>query len=146
MIAAHELVELERCHRADGEHEPGALPLVDRERLAVAAAAELDRPPAAHKCVVARVEREQHPDAAVGIGAEHDEVAVLAELYVHMRLVAAPVIVLIEPDFHRWVATAHGGPGRGGRSGSSEQEQQRQKHASPSTIVYPAVGPGFKAT
>src|SRR5712692_4517617 len=98
-------------------------------RVVVDVAAELDRPPAAHKGVVARVEREQHPDAAVGIGAEHDEVAILAELYVHMCLFAAPVIVLIEPDFHRWVATAHGGPGRGGWSGSSEQEQQREKHA-----------------
>src|SRR5713101_7436704 len=129
MIAARELVELEWCHRAGGEHQPRALTLVDRERLAVAAAAELDRPPAAHEGVVARVEREQHPHAAVGIGAEHDEVAVLAELYVHMRLVAAPVMVLIEPDFHGWVVTSHGGPDRGGRSGSSEQEQQRQKHA-----------------
>ena len=130
MIAAHERVELEGRRRAGSEHQARALALVDVERLTVAPAAHLDRLAAAHERVVARVEREQHPHPAVGVGAQHDDVAVVREPRVDARLIAAVVIVVIEPDFDRWVVAhdSSGRRGRGSERGAYEREHQWQQH------------------
>src|SRR5438876_2982418 len=65
VIPAHEGVELERRGRAGCQHHARALALVQVERLAIAAAAHLDRLAAAHEGVVARIDWEQHPHPAV---------------------------------------------------------------------------------
>jgi len=87
MITAHELVELEGGRRPRGEHHALALAVVDVERLAVPAAADLDLVAAPHEVVLARIEREEHTHTTLGVGAEHDHVAVIRQLHVDARLV-----------------------------------------------------------
>ncbi len=129
VIAPHELLDLERRPRAGGEHQPRARALLDRERLATAAAADFDHPAAAREGVVARVEREQHPDPTVGVDAQHDEVAVLRDLHVHARLIATlEMPVLVKPDLH-WRVAPRSHPLHPCGRGSCEREEQRQNHA-----------------
>jgi len=122
MIALHELVEPQRIRRPCGEHQPGALGLVHEERLAAAATAHLERLASADEGVVAGIEREQHPHAAGGIGAQHDDVAVPRGAHLHAGAVPAPVLaVMVERDADRRVV---GGNRR--RHGRSEDERQYQ--------------------
>src|SRR5213596_1808002 len=119
MIAAHKLVELERRAGPGGEHQPRALAIVHEERFAVAPAAHFDALVAAHEVVVRRVEREQHPHAPLGVGAKHEEIAVVGQPHVDPGLVAAlEIVVVIEPDFDRRIV-GHG---------NDEQEQQWEHH------------------
>src|SRR6266699_2287682 len=119
MIAAHELVELERCTGPGGEHQPRALAVVHEERFAVAPAAHFDGLVAAREVVVRRVEREQHPHAPLGVGAKHEQIAVVGQPHVDPGLVAAlEIVVVIEPDFDRRIV-GHG---------NDEREQQWEHH------------------
>src|SRR5437667_8400288 len=109
VVAAHELVELERGFRPGGKDNAGALAVVHVERLAIAATAHLDGLMPAHERVVARIEREQHAHAPVRIGAEDDDIAVIGEPDVHPGLVAASeIIVVVEPDFDGGIITSDG--------------------------------------
>src|SRR5690349_5024775 len=130
VVAAHELVELERRHRAGGDDQPRAVAVIHVERFAVAPAADLDGLAAAHEVVVGRIEREQHPDAPVGVGAQHHDVAVFARLDVDARLVAPLEVVVIEPDFDRWVVTRRrdGRRARGSGRGAEQREHQCEHH------------------
>src|SRR5438034_974275 len=78
MVAAHELVEFERRGGPGGEHQPRAFAIVHKERFAIAPAPHFDGLVAAHEVVVRRVEREQHPHAPLGVGAEHEQIPVAA--------------------------------------------------------------------
>src|SRR6266576_3650071 len=119
MIAAHELVELERCTGPGGEHQPRALAVVHEERFAVAPAAHFDGLVAAREVVVRRVEREQHPHAPLGVGAKHEQIAVVGQPHVDPGLVAAlEIVVVSEPDFDRRIV-GHG---------NDEREQQWEHH------------------
>src|SRR6266550_129830 len=119
MIAAHELVELERCTGPGGEHQPRALAVVHEERFTVAPAAHFDGLVAAREVVVRRVEREQHPHAPLGVGAKHEQIAVVGQPHVDPGLVAAlEIVVVIEPDFDRRIV-GHG---------NDEREQQWEHH------------------
>src|SRR6266550_719294 len=119
MIAAHELVELERRAGPGGEHQPRALAVVHEERFAVAPAAHFDGLVAAREVVVRRVEREQHPHAPLGVGAKHEQIAVVGQPHVDPGLVAAlEIVVVIEPDFDRRIV-GHG---------NDEREQQWEHH------------------
>src|SRR5438445_357658 len=129
VVPAYERVELEGLHGARGEHHACALAVVHVERLAVAPPAHLDLAAAAHERVVAGIEREQHPDPAVGVGAQHHEIAVLGHLHIHACPVALhEVVVLIEPDFHGGVVTAQPGRGRARRRRSDQRDHQGENH------------------
>src|SRR2546425_2879844 len=66
-----------------------------------------------------RVEREQHPHAPLGIGAKHEQIAVVGQPHVDPGLVAAlEIVVVIEPDFDRRIV-GHG---------NDEREQQWEHH------------------
>ena len=131
VVAAHELVELERRDRAGGEHHARPLALVDGERFAVAPAAHLELVAAAHEVVAGRIEREQHPNPTLGVGPQHDEIAVVGQLHVHLGLVAAlEITVLIEPDFDRGVVTRCRGRSRGHRRGAKQRCHQGEHHGS----------------
>src|SRR5438309_6687896 len=119
MIAAHELVELERCTGPGGEHQPRALAVVHEERFAVAPAAHFDGLVAAREVVVRRIEREQHPHATLGVGAKHEQIPVVGQPHVDPGVVAAlEIVVVIEPDFDRRIV-GHG---------NDEREQQWEHH------------------
>src|SRR5437773_1463347 len=121
VIAAHELLELERRRRPGREHDARAIAVVDVERLAVAAAPYLERLAAAHEIVVAGIEREQHPHAPLSVAAEHDDIPIFVRADLHARLVAAlEIVVLVERNFDGWVVTAQRVRRRVGRR-SSEQ-------------------------
>src|SRR5438876_506885 len=108
VIAAHELVELERRRGTGREHQPRAVRVVDVEGLAVTAAAQLDGAAAAHEVVVRGIEREQHPHATPSVAPQHYDVAVLGRADLYARPVAAlEVVVLIERNLDRWVVTAY---------------------------------------
>src|SRR5947207_15004951 len=66
MVAAHELVELERRGGAGCEHQPRAFAVVHEERFTIAPPPYFDGLVAAPEVVVRRVEREQHPHAPLG--------------------------------------------------------------------------------
>src|SRR6266550_4299229 len=119
MIAAHELVELERRAGPGGEHQPRALAVVHEERFAVAPAAHFDGLVAAREVVVRRIEREQHPHATLGVGAKHEQIPVVGQPHVDPGVVAAlEIVVVIEPDFDRRIV-GHG---------NDEREQQWEHH------------------
>src|SRR6266550_685915 len=88
MIAAHELVELERRAGPGGEHQPRALAVVHEERFAVAPAAHFDGLVAAREVVVRRIEREQHPHATLGVGAKHEQIPVVGQPHVDTGVVS----------------------------------------------------------
>src|SRR5438034_3203268 len=119
MIAAHELVELERRAGPGGEHQPRALAVVHEERFAVAPAAHFDGLVAAREVVIRRIEREQHPHATLGVGAKHEQIPVVGQPHVDPGVVAAlEIVVVIEPDFDRRIV-GHG---------NDEREQQWEHH------------------
>src|SRR5213596_390453 len=119
MIAAHKLIELERRAGPGGEDQPRAFAVVHEERFAVAPAAHFDGLVTAREVVVRRVEREQHPHAPLGVGAKHEQIAVVGQPHVDPGLVAAlEIVVVIEPDFDRRIV-GHG---------NDEQEQQWEHH------------------
>src|SRR5205823_1569479 len=65
------------------------------------------------------------------VAAEHDEIAVLVGADSHARLVTAlEVAVLVEPNFDRWVVTAHCVRRRAGegRRGSEQRDHERENH------------------
>src|SRR5881296_3330313 len=131
MITAHELVELERRAGPGCEHQPRALAVVHEERFAVAPAAHFDGLVAPHEVVVRRVEREQHPHAPLGVGAQHEHIAVLGQPHIDPGLVGAlEIVVVIEPDFDRWIV------GRG----NGERKQQWKHHGAILYIPSPANG------
>src|SRR5213594_3032087 len=119
MIAAHKLIELERRAGPGGEDQPRAFAVVHEERFAVAPAAHFDGLVTAREVVVRRVEREQHPHAPLGVGAKHEQIAVVGQPHVDPGLVAAlEIVVVIEPDFDRRIV-GHG---------NDEREQQWEHH------------------
>ena len=120
MIAEHELVEAERIVGHGGVHRAPALAVVRRERLVAAAAADLVLPAAAHEVVVLRIDREQHAQMAVGIGVEHQQVAILARPDLHLGLFAGeepPVVA--DPDLDGRIVAA--GVGLNGRAGGDRR-------------------------
>src|SRR2546427_735680 len=97
MVIAHVGVEAEGVGCDRGEHRARSVAL-ERERVAIAAVSQLEALPAAHKVVIARIERKQHADPALGIGVQHDEVAVLRRLDVNAGAVAGPKLIVIEAN------------------------------------------------
>ena len=84
------------CHRR--EHRARSFIALDLERVAIGAAPHLELLPAAHKVVIARIERVEHADPALGLGMEHDEVAVLLGLDVDPGVVAGGELIVIEAN------------------------------------------------
>src|SRR5258705_9589667 len=105
MIVERNAVELERGLGPRGQHHPRAVVLVDRERLAVAAAPDFELVVALGEVVRARIEREQHPYPTLSVSAQYDDVAVLGGAEIHPGVLAAhEVVVGAEPNLDRRIA------------------------------------------
>ena len=101
MVVRRESAEVKRVGRDCGEHRARPFAGLYLERVAIAAAAQLEFLPAAHEVVIGRIEREQHADSALGIGVQDDEVAVLRGLNVNTRAVAGVELIVIEANRDR---------------------------------------------
>ena len=97
MAVADEIVYAVRIHGhrcVDG----AAAGARDLKRITIAASADLVVLSRLHEVVVARIYREQHAHAAVGVRVQHDDVSVVAHPDGHARTVAAIVALVIERD------------------------------------------------
>jgi hypothetical protein len=96
--------------------------VVRRERFAAPAAADLVLAAAAHEVVVFRIDREQHSEVPVGIGVEHQHVAILAGPHLHLGLFAREEpTVAADPDLDRRIVAARGLSGRARRCTGKEE-------------------------
>ncbi len=123
MVAEHVAVEPERRtgHRGVHHAAPGAVGL---EGLAVAPVADLIPLPAPDEVVVARIEREEHPEVAVRIGVEDDEVAVILGTDVNLGPVARQeAAIAADPELNGGIVVL---PGRG--PGHKEWKEQGAEH------------------
>jgi hypothetical protein len=116
VVAPDELSELVGVPREGREDGAQAARLIDPERFPVATAAQLVILSAAQEAVVKRIEREQHPDPAVGLGMQHEEVAIGFGTRVHAHPVAlVHVPLLVEPHLHHRILRRCGVLSSGGR-------------------------------
>jgi hypothetical protein len=122
VVIAHKGAVVERIPGEDCHHRARAVAVVDEEGVAVGAPAQLEAPAAAHEVVIRRIEWEQHPDPSVGVGVQHDEVAVLHRLDVDAGAVAAGELLVIEFNANGGVI----GLQCDGRTG--KRQQQRKYH------------------
>jgi hypothetical protein len=127
VIVTDERVRAERISGKRGVHGPDALGLIDAERFAIPPAQELEVLTAAHEVVIERIERKEHSDAAVGLGMQHQQVAVRLRTSVHADTVAPlQVSSLAQPDLYRSLLLND--DGRLGRGHGERREQQCSNH------------------
>jgi hypothetical protein len=98
MIVAGEVAKVESVRRDGGEHGARPVGSINLERVAIAATADLELPPAAHEVIIGRIEREEHADPAFGVGVQHDEVPILRALDVHTGAVAGIKLIVVETN------------------------------------------------
>ena len=98
MVVRSESAEVKRVGRDRGEHRARPFAGLYLERVAIAAAAQLEFLPATHEVVIGRIEREQHADSALRISVQDDEVAVLRGLDVDTRAVAGVKLIVVEAN------------------------------------------------
>ncbi len=108
MIVADEGVEIERITRDRGQHRARSFIAVDLEGVAIIAAPNLELLVSTDEGVVARIDREQHADAASGVGVQDHEVAVLRRFDIDPGALAARELVVIDFDCDRRIGALNG--------------------------------------
>src|SRR2546427_11505283 len=79
-----------------GQHGARSFICLYLEGVAVGAAADLETFPPADEVVITRVEREQHANAAFGVGVQDDEITVLRRFDVDTGAITDREVVVIE--------------------------------------------------
>src|SRR5690606_33405768 len=86
--------------------------------LAIVPAADLVTASAPRELVEIRIEREEHPDVAVAIHTQHQQVAVVPRLDLHLDPVAGSVVAAVQVNRDRALRiprTRYGSSERGGK-------------------------------
>ncbi len=123
VIAAYEIIEVERILRVRGQHHARSRGLLHEERFAIPSPADLDALATAHEVVQARIQREQHTRTSIFIRAQHHQVTVLSGPHVNARTITLLVLrIRAEPHLHGRFASGW----LIGWSAAGLRQQQRQ--------------------
>jgi hypothetical protein len=131
VIAHYEGLELERLARDGGVHRSATLS-VDLEGPAVTPTPHLVLLAAAHEIVLVGIEREQHPEIAIRVDMQNQEVSVVFGAYFDLGFLSREEATIVaDPELNGRVVLNRKRGGR--RGGLTAQQQRKEQHGDHST-------------